>query len=264
MLSYAVMRRGQESRRGKQGLRSSGRRFISSEFGVCTIIAAIAVLVLLPIEVSHAGWLSDVFKGSKADKSSRRAAAPRRAAVAKPAASSKHHAVKLAALSPAGLPLAAFKPTATKCEPAKFRIVVDVGHTPESEGAISARNIAEFVFNRRLAQRIAEKLKAEGFAATRLLVTEGKSRASLVRRVAAANNLPANLFLSIHHDSVPNKFLEDWEFDGKKSHFSDRFSGYSVFVSRSNGDFKTSLWFAELVAKEMKAQGLKYAEQYTQ
>ena len=63
---------------------------------------------------------------------------------------------------------------------------------------------------------------------------------------------------------MPNKLLEDWEFDGKKSHFSDRFSGYSVYVSRDNPDFKTSLSFAELVGKAMKAQGLQYAEQYTQ
>jgi N-acetylmuramoyl-L-alanine amidase len=107
-------------------------------------------------------------------------------------------------------------------------------------------------------------LKAEGFAETRLLVTEGKARRSLVKRVAAANDLRANLFLSIHHDSVPDKFLENWEFEGKKSHFSDRFSGYSVFVSRNNPDFKASLLFAELVATEMKAQGLQYAQQYSQ
>ena len=62
----------------------------------------------------------------------------------------------------------------------------------------------------------------------------------------------------------PNKLLENWEFEGKKSHFSDRFSGYSVFVSRNNPDFKTSLAFAELLAREMKAQGLDYAHQYTQ
>ena len=158
----------------------------------------------------------------------------------------------------------ASKPVAAVCDPAKFRIVLDVGHTADSEGAISARNVAEFVFNLRLTQRIEEKLKAEGFAGTRLLLTEGKARASLVRRVAAANNLPAGLFLSIHHDSVPNKFLEDWEFEGKKSRFSDRFSGYSVFVSRNNPEFKTSLAIAELVAKEMKAQGLDYAQQYSQ
>ena len=139
-----------------------------------------------------------------------------------------------------------------------------MGHTAESEGAISARNVSEFAFNLRLAKQIEEKLKAEGFAETRLLLTEGKARRSLVKRVATANNLAADLFLSIHHDSVPNKFLEDWEFEGKKSRFSDRFSGYSVFVSRRNPDFKTSFAFAELIGKEMKAQGLEYAKQYTQ
>ena len=224
-----------------------------------------AALVLLPIEVSDAGWLSDIFKGSsKHGKSPKHVTSPKRATLAKRAASPKPHAVKLAALGPVALNPSALKPVATMCDPSKFRIVLDVGHTAESEGATSARNVAEFVFNLRLAQRIEEKLKAEGFAETRLLLTEGKARPSLVKRVAAANNLHADLFLSIHHDSVPNKFLEDWEFEGKKSHFSDRFSGYSVFVSRNNPDFKTSLAFAELVGKEMKAQGLQYAQQYTQ
>jgi N-acetylmuramoyl-L-alanine amidase len=224
-----------------------------------------AALVLLPIEVSDAGWLSDVFKSSsKQGKSSKRAASSKPATLARPAASSKRHTAKLAARGPVGLKPSALKPVAAKCDPSKIRIVLDVGHTAESEGAISARNVAEFLFNLRLAQRIEEKLKADGFAETRLLLTEGKARSSLVKRVAAANNLPANLFLSIHHDAVPNSFLENWEFGGKKSHFSDRFSGYSVFVSRNNPDFKTSLSFAELLAKEMKAQGLQYAQQYAQ
>jgi N-acetylmuramoyl-L-alanine amidase len=235
-----------------------------------TIIVAMAAIVLLPIEASHAGWLSDLFKSSKQSKSSRQAkppkhvASPKPAALAKHAASPKRHTVKLAALGPVHLPAAAVKPAAARCDPAKFRIVLDVGHTAESEGATSARNVSEFVFNLRLAKRIEDKLKAEGFAQTKLLLTEGKARRSLVKRVAAANNLPADLLLSIHHDSVPNKFLEDWEFEGKKSRFSDRFSGYSVFVSRNNPDFKTSLSFAELIGKEMKAQGLDYAQQYSQ
>jgi N-acetylmuramoyl-L-alanine amidase len=230
-----------------------------------TIIAAMAALLLLPIEVSDAGWLSDIFKGSsKHGKSPAHATSPKHASSAKPAHSPKLHAVKHAALAPAAVNPSALKPVATTCDPLKFRIVVDVGHTAESEGATSARNVTEFAFNLRLARGIVEKLKADGFPETRLLVTEGKARPSLVKRVAAANNLHADLFLSIHHDSVPDKFLEDWEFEGKKSHFSDRFSGYSVFVSRNNPDFKTSLAFAELVAKEMKAQGLQYAQQYAQ
>jgi N-acetylmuramoyl-L-alanine amidase len=250
-------------------LLSSGRKSAGSGFGIRprrrTIIAAVAALVLLPIEVSDAGWLSDVLKGSpKPGKSPKQAAAPKPAAPAKHAASPKPHTVKLAALGPVAISHSALKPVATICDPSKFRIVLDVGHTAQSEGATSARNIAEFTFNLRLARRIEEKLKADGFAETRLLLTEGKARPSLVKRVAAANNLQANLFLSIHHDSVPDKFLEKWEFEGKKSYFSDRFSGYSVFVSRNNPDFKTSLSFAEMVAKEMKAEGLQYARQYTQ
>jgi N-acetylmuramoyl-L-alanine amidase len=234
-----------------------------------------AALVLLPIEASDAGWLSDVFKGSsKAAKPPKHVASPARAA--KPAAAPKRrseklaarhaarHAAKHAALGPAGPKPSASSPAATICVPAKFRIVLDVGHTAKSEGATSARNVPEFAFNLHLAQRIEEKLKAAGFAATKLLVTEGNARPSLVRRVAAANDLPADLFLSIHHDSVPNKLLENWEFEGKKSHFSDRFSGYSVWVSHNNPDFKTSLSFAELLAKDIKAQGLDYAHQYTQ
>jgi N-acetylmuramoyl-L-alanine amidase len=248
---------------------SSERKFAGPGFGVWprrrTIIGAIAALVLLPIEASDAGWLQEMFNSSsKHGKSPKQVASPKPATLAKPAALRKHHPVKLAALGPVVLNAPALKPVATMCDPSKFRIVVDVGHTATSEGATSARNVAEFVFNQRLAQRIVEKLKAEGFAETRLLVTEGKARPSLVKRVAAANNLRANLFLSIHHDSVPDSFLENWEFEGKKSHFSDRFSGYSVFVSRDNPDFKTSLLFAELVAKEMKALGLQYAPQYTQ
>jgi N-acetylmuramoyl-L-alanine amidase len=236
-----------------------------------TIIAAMAAMVLLPIEISDAGWLSDVFKSSskqgkspKQGKLRKHVTSPKPATLARRAASPKRHATKLAALGPARLNPAASNSVATPCDPSTFRIVLDVGHTAESEGAISARNVSEFVFNLRLAKRIEEKLKAEGFAETRLLLTEGKAGHGLVKRVAAANNLRADLFLSIHHDSVPNKFLEDWEFEGKKSHFSDRFSGYSVFVSRNNPDFETSLSFAELIGKEMKAHGLDYAKQYTQ
>src|SRR6266702_8860960 len=159
------------------------REFISGLGGIAsgiwprrrTIIAAMAAMALLPIEVSDAGWLSDVFKGSsKQSKPSKHGKSPKHftsrkpATVARPAASAKRQTVELAALGPVHLSPAALKPVAARCEPSKFRIVLDVGHTAESEGAISARNVSEFVFNLRLAKRIEQKLKAEGFAETRL------------------------------------------------------------------------------------------------
>ena len=246
-----------ENRVGETELLASRRPFAGSGFGIWArlraIFAVMGASVLLPIEASDASWLSDVFS-SRQNKSAKHVASQKRAVPSKPAALIKSHAVKPDAP----------KPIAIICDPQKFRIILDVGHTAASEGATSARNVAEFAFNLHLARRIEEKLKAEGFAATKLLVTEGKARSSLIKRVNATNNLPADFFLSIHHDSVPNKFLENWEFDGKKGKFCDRFGGYSVFVSHDNPDFKTSLSFAELLAGQMKATGLEYAHQYNQ
>jgi N-acetylmuramoyl-L-alanine amidase len=163
-----------------------------------------------------------------------------------------------------GRSIRAAKTVSSKCERSKFKLILDVGHTAEMPGARSARNIPEFDFNLRLAKRIEDKLKSEGFAQTSLLVTEGPARPSLFKRAAAINDSGVDLALSIHHDSVPNSFLEEWEFEGAKSHFSDRFSGYSLFVSHDNPKYRTSLSFARLLGNRMKAQGLQYARQYAQ
>ena len=57
--------------------------------------------------------------------------------------------------------------------------------TPEeSYGAMSARNVPEFEFNLNLGKCIEERLKADGFAETFLMVTERKARPSLMTRVA--------------------------------------------------------------------------------
>jgi N-acetylmuramoyl-L-alanine amidase len=159
---------------------------------------------------------------------------------------------------------AASQPEPSKCDRAKFRIILDVGHTAESEGATSARNIPEFEFNLQLARRIGEKLKSEGFSETTVLVTEGKARPSLMKRVAAANKKGADLFLSIHHDSVPGIYVEKWEFEGKKSQFNDLFGGYSVFVSKRNPRYEASLKFAKLLGNRMAASDLQFARQYDQ
>jgi N-acetylmuramoyl-L-alanine amidase len=225
----------------------------------------VAASIVVTIDMGHASFLTNFVKGGTTPtKSEARPKSQKRVAVAKRAATPKHRRVRLASLEPANVPRSALSSVPTSCDPLKFRIVVDVGHTSESDGATSARNVPEYLFNLRLARQVETKLKAEGFAATKLIVTAGRARPSLFKRVETASELHANVFLSIHHDSVPNKLLEDWEFEGKPSHFSDRFSGYSVFVSHDNPQFTTSLTFAEMIGRQMKAKGLKYAEQYTQ
>jgi N-acetylmuramoyl-L-alanine amidase len=226
-----------------------------------TIIAAMAILLLLPAGVGHAGLLTDLFKGSsKAGNPSKSAAVRKHVARARHAVSSEHAATPKPHVAEEPQPA---KPVAETFDPAKLRIVVDVGHTAKSEGALSARNVPEFDFNLHLAEKIVDKLKSEGFAQAKLLVTEGNARPSLIERVAAANKLHADLFLSIHHDSVPDKMMETWEYEGKKSHYSDRFSGYGLFVSKENPDFETSMRFAKLIGTQMRAEHIKFADQYT-
>lgn len=168
---------------------------------------------------------------------------------------------KVAKAKPKSAPKSTPKPEI--CDPRKFKIILDVGHTSESQGATSARNDVEFGFNLNLTRLIGARLKSAGFAATRVLVTDGKARASLLKRVGTANDAHADFFLSIHHDSVPDKMLEEWEFDGAKSYFSDRFSGHSLFVSERNPQFAASLAFAKLLGRELKDKGLQYATQYS-
>ena len=87
-------------------------------------------------------------------------------------------------------------------------MIVDVGHTVEVPGVMSARGVPEYEFNLRLAKQTEQKLVDAGFRRTVLLVTADPPPRGLVKRAARANRLPADLFLSIHHDGVPDSFLE--------------------------------------------------------
>jgi N-acetylmuramoyl-L-alanine amidase len=151
-----------------------------------------------------------------------------------------------------------------QCNPATFQVVVDVGHTVEKPGARSARGVGEYEFNLRLAKLVEQDLVAAGFAKTVLMITAGAAQASLYKRVERANHLPADLFLSIHHDSVPDRFLEKWEYEGERRGYSDRFKGHSLFVSIDNGDYKGSVLFGKLLGKQLKDRGLAYTPHYTE
>src|SRR5271169_2357127 len=115
------MKREQDHSGRRQGLLSSGKKFTGSGVGAwprrCAMVAATAAWAFLPVEVSDASWLSDVFS-PKPDKAPKQVISPKQATVAKPAAAAK---------SPAKL--AAPKPVVTVCNPSKFRLVLDVGHT---------------------------------------------------------------------------------------------------------------------------------------
>ncbi len=150
------------------------------------------------------------------------------------------------------------------CNPAIFRTVLDVGHTAEAPGAISARGVGEFDFNLRLARRIEAALLETGFAKTTLLIRTGPNRAGLLQRVAAANATNADLFISIHHDSVPEMFIEKWEYEGAEGRFSDRFKGHSIFISGDHPQYQRSLAFGRSLGLALKKRGLEYTPHYTE
>jgi N-acetylmuramoyl-L-alanine amidase len=156
------------------------------------------------------------------------------------------------------------KSDAARCARLNFRIALDVGHTAKSPGAKSARGVDEFDFNLRLTRQIYQALLEAGFIKTVVMVSEGRANQSLYARVDRANELSANLLLSIHHDAVPDRFLEKWEYNGKREGFSDRFKGHSIFVSDDNPDLKDSLIFGSMLGQQLKARGMHYTPHYTE
>jgi N-acetylmuramoyl-L-alanine amidase len=158
---------------------------------------------------------------------------------------------------------AAAKPDKAGCQRAAFRVLLDVGHSAQVPGATSARGVPEYEFNLRLAQAVEKALLRAGFRSTQLLITPGPARSGLFARVARANTWPADLVVSIHHDSVPEWFLDTWTHEGRQLRFSDRFAGHSLFVSYENKEMAASLMFARLLGRELKEQGLRFTPHYT-
>jgi N-acetylmuramoyl-L-alanine amidase len=146
---------------------------------------------------------------------------------------------------------------ATCAKAGSLKIVLDVGHTPAARGAVSARGMPEYDFNVALVKTLEDTLRAGGYTDLLPLFTKGTGRAQLMQRTARANELRPDLFMSFHHDDVQPVYYEKWTYKGHRYHYSDMFSGYSVFVSRKNKYFDDSLAFAEQLGSELNSRGLK-------
>jgi N-acetylmuramoyl-L-alanine amidase len=158
---------------------------------------------------------------------------------------------------------AAAAPAHSNCQPSAFRVVVDVGHTLNVPGALSARGMPEYAFNLQLAQQIKETLVDAGFDKSVLLITAKAPPAGLFERAMIANRLPADLFISIHHDSVPDNLIHTWQYDGQDQQYNDDYPGYALFVSNDNADHAGSLLFGKFLGKALQARGLQFTPHYT-
>ena len=130
-------------------------------------------------------------------------------------------------------------------------VAVDVGHTVAASGAVSARGGKELDFNRVLAGRVVSALAAEGLR-VRPINFDGRIESLEARPQQAVGS---DFFLSIHHDSVQAELLEEWDWDGVIQTYSDRYTGFSLFVSRDNPDPVTSLRCASAIGARMRRMG---------
>ena len=130
-------------------------------------------------------------------------------------------------------------------------IAIDVGHYREEPGATSARGRPELEFNRELAADIRSELDVRGYQ-TQVIGAVGDI-SDLWRRPRAAHG--ADFFISVHHDSTQARFQSTWMFEGSEQRYSDRFAGFSLFVSRESRMWRPALKCASAIGAALVRAG---------
>lgn len=118
---------------------------------------------------------------------------------------------------------------------------MDVGHYTAEPGVISAAGVPEFEYNLALASQL--KTELEKLQIKVRLIGERGDYAVLYHRTRDAKG--ADLFVSIHHDSVKESLLPR----------ADEFSGFSLFISRDNPRLLQSLACASAIGAQLRAAG---------
>lgn len=129
------------------------------------------------------------------------------------------------------------------------QIILDPGHGPSMSGAISCTGEKEYKYNDQLVKAVKSALDRHNLDSE--ITRKPNQNMSLLERIR--NTKDAQLFISLHHDSVQPQFVS--QIDGKPT--STRAQGYSLFVSRKNRFFKESLRTARLIAQNLYRMGLR-------
>jgi N-acetylmuramoyl-L-alanine amidase len=149
-------------------------------------------------------------------------------------------------------------PTADSSSAPPMLIAVDVGHSKEHPGAISARGVPEFEFNSILAKGVVHTL--EGERQKTVLIGGDGDMNNLFKRTDQASAAGAGFFLSIHHDSVKQEYLKPWDWHGAEHHYADgKFKGFGLFVSRKNPYLQKSLKCASAIGFKLEEAGFRHS-----
>jgi N-acetylmuramoyl-L-alanine amidase len=136
---------------------------------------------------------------------------------------------------------------ADDCIKKPLKIAIDIGHSAENYGALSAYGVTEYEFNKKIAHVLHNKLIALGYDA---IIIDSNLELSLRTHFIAVTKR-VDLLISLHHDSVQAKYLKSWNYQGKELKYSDDFSGFSIFVSKANDKLEESLLFASLLSDNL-------------
>src|SRR5688500_2652609 len=96
-----------------------------------------------------------------------------------------------AALAEDKPPADASSPAAVEetCKRTTFKVLIDVGHTPDDPGAISAHGNPEYGYNLNLANMAMTQLVDAGFRQTALILVKGRGYGQLLQRAQIANRV---------------------------------------------------------------------------
>ena len=135
----------------------------------------------------------------------------------------------------------AFAGMAVAVSAGAVEVALDVGHYAAEPGVISASGRPEFEYNRDLALEV--KAELERLELNVRLIGERGDYAVLHHRTRDARS--ADLFVSIHHDSVRERLLPQ----------AERFAGFSLFISRRNPQPAKSLACASAIGAKLRGAG---------
>jgi N-acetylmuramoyl-L-alanine amidase len=130
-------------------------------------------------------------------------------------------------------------------------VAIDVGHGLRDGGATSARGRPEFEFNLIFSRQLADALRSHDLA-VREINFDGGIASLADRPVQAAGS---DFFISVHHDSVGENYLQSWDWDGALQHFTEAKQGFGIFVSANNPDPETSLRCAVSIGVMLRRAG---------
>lgn len=130
-------------------------------------------------------------------------------------------------------------------------VAVDVGHGIKDSGALSARGRPEFEFNQVFASVLADALRSRQLGVAE--INFAGDIGSLAARPAQASG--SDFFISIHHDSISETWLQFWDWDGREASYTEVKRGYGIFVSAQNPDLASSLRCASSIGAMLRRAG---------